>query len=217
MRIAVFGAMGATGSMVVEQAIRRGGYEVTAFIRHRWMEVPLPKNLSAVQQIVYGDVLNQKEVEQAIINQDAIISTLGMRESKNNNMKVPVVSEGTKNIITAMKKHNVQRLIVQSAHGAAESAKEILLPARLIIRGLFLKYAFEDKDRMERIVRESGLLWTIVRPTRLTHETEIRNHRVGEHIYLSTSPSVSRADVADFMLNQLNSIEFVHKAPTISY
>ena len=89
-------------------------------------------------------------------------------------MKVSIVSEGTRNIIVAIKKHSIERLIVQSAHGAAESAKEVPLMTRLAIRGLGLKYAFEDKDRMERIVRESGLLWTIVRPTRLTDEVEKR-------------------------------------------
>lgn len=89
MRIAVFGATGGVGSRVVEQAInRKGEYEVTAFVRPKRKE-PLPKYFSAVQN-VYGDVLNKEDVEQAVINQDAIISTLGVRKrggSSNNDNK----------------------------------------------------------------------------------------------------------------------------------
>lgn len=69
---------------------------------------------------------------------------------------------------------------------------------------------------MEQIVEESGLQWTIVRPTRLTDGPKTRRYRAGERISTGASPSISHADVADFLLKQLQSTEYIHKTPTLT-
>jgi len=206
-RIAVFGATGGTGRSVIEQALAQG-YEVTAFVHGAH---GLPDGASTVR-VVHGDVLNPEDVEEAVADQNAVISVLGMA----GNAREPVVSEGTRNIVNAMKKLSVERLIVQSAHGAAESARELPFPVRFVMRGVLLRNPFKDKDRMERIVKESGLCWTIVRPTRLTDGPKTGLSRAGERIPVGASPSISHADVADFLLRQLQSTEYVHQTPTVT-
>jgi putative NADH-flavin reductase len=207
LKIAVFGATGGTGRSVVEQALAQG-YEITAFV-HGAKE--LTNGASAVR-VVRGDVLNPEDVEEAVAGQNAVISVLGVA----GNAREPVVSEGTRNIVNAMKKFGVERLIVQSAHGDAESARELPFPVRFVVRSILLRGPFQDKDRMERIVRESSLRWTIVHPTRLTNGPKTGRYRAGERIPTGASPSISHADVADFLLKQLQSAEYVHKTPTVT-
>ncbi len=207
MKLVVFGATGGTGLRVVEQSLAKS-YEVTAFVRGE----PGPlANLAGVR-IVQGDVLNPEDVVCAVAGQDAVISVLGVA----GNGRAPIVSEGNRNIVNAMKKLGIERLIVQSAHGAAESAREIFLPVRLVMRGWLLRNPFIDKDRMERIVKESGIKWTIVRPTRLTNAPATGRYRAGEHIRLGLSPSISRSDVADFLIKQIESQEYLNKKPTVT-
>jgi putative NADH-flavin reductase len=208
MRLAVFGATGRTGKNVVEQAIRRG-FDVTAFAR---AGRTLPDGPAATR-VVRGDALNAADVEHAIVGQEAVISTLGVPGST----KSPVVSEGTRNIVDAMTRHGVSRLVVQSVHGASESAAELSPLIRYLARGLFLRYQYLDKDRMEELVRESGLEWTIVRPARLTEGPRKGRYRAGEKIRVGVFSTISRADVAEFMLNQVGSTEYVRKTPTVSY
>ena len=189
------------------------GYEVTAFVRDGKRSKEEVSSMFPGVNIVYGDVLIETDVEKAISSEDATLSTLGVP----GNSRLRVVSEGTNNIISAMKKFHVDRLVVESAHGASESAKEVPFPLGFFMRRVLLRGAFEDKDRMEKAIRESGLDWTIVRPTKLTDGPKRGKYRYGEGIRRGLLPEISRADVADFMLNQLESKEFSRKAPTISY
>jgi putative NADH-flavin reductase len=126
------------------------------------------------------------------------------------------VSVGTANIMAAMANAGVLRLIVQSAHGAGDSATEVFFPVRFLMRRVLLNHPFHDKDQMETLVRYRALAWTIVRPTRLTDEPATGHYRTGEHLPLGLSPSISRADVADFLLEQVNSDQYLHRAPTIT-
>jgi len=207
MRVAAFGATGGTGRNVVEQGLSRG-LEITAFVHKTpGFDRPVPH-----MSVANGDVLNPGDVEKAVENQDAVVSTLGVPRDSHQ----PVVSEGTRNIISAMKKFGVERLIVESAHGAGDSALEMPLFIRLVVRGVLLKNQFDDKDQMERLVRESDLKWTVVRPARLTDGPATGKFRAGERIAHGMPPSVSRADVARFMLDQLESTEYVRRMPTIT-
>ena len=206
MRIVVFGAAGGTGKHVVELGLA-GGHEITAFVHNNRGLDESAANL----HIVTGDALIAEDVKKAVTNQEAVISTLGAGTSQQ-----PIVSQGTKNIVDAMNELGLKRLIVQSAHGAGESAKQIPFFVRWLVRGRALKSQFEDKDLMESIVKQSSLDWTIVRPTRLTDDAETRKFRVGERIPVGMSPSISRSDVARFLLEQLESTEYIRKTPTIT-
>jgi len=163
-------------------------------------------------QFARGDVLRFSDVESAVSGQDAVLSALGRSGSPN-----PVTFPGTKNIVVSMDAAGVQRLIVESAFGAGESAKEISILDRLFVRGLILRSSFRDKDLMEACIEKSGLNWTIVRPPRLTNGARRESYRTGERIPLKISSGISRADVADFMLNQVEGKEYVSKKPSIGY
>lgn len=204
MKIVVFGASGRTGKNIVEQALN-GGHEVTVFI-HKTRAPEPPGRLRTVE----GDVLKADDVEKAVAGQDAVLSALGRGRSFG-----PLTSQGTKNIVDAMKRAGVRRLIVESAFGAGDSAKEISFLDRLFVRGLLLRGAFKDKDVMEEYLETSGLEWTIVRPSRLTDGPKLGGYRVGEHIPLNIASGISRADVADFMLKQVEAQDFVRKKPSI--
>jgi putative NADH-flavin reductase len=200
VKIVVFGATGGTGRCVVEQGLNRG-YRVTAFIHSNQGLVGL-----AGLSTVTGDAFSKEDVEKAVAYQNVVISALGAGK---------VSFEGTKNIVDAMKKLGARRLIVESAYGAGDSAKELPILNRLSVRGLLLRSQYRAKDLMEEYVEKSDLEWTVVRPTRLTDGIKQGKYQVGERIRPDILSGISRADVADFMLKQVESAEFVRRKPSI--
>ncbi|MEJ2182393.1 MAG: SDR family oxidoreductase [Nitrospirota bacterium] len=204
MNIAVFGASGRTGRHLLKQGLERG-HAVTAFVRNPARLRIAHDNLSVVQ----GDVLHPAEVEAAVKGRDAVLSALGLSKGS----PKTICADGTGNIISAMKRHGVKRLVVQSAFGAGETRKRGLY-ARLL--WILIAPRMKDKEAMEAAVRESGLQWVIVRPVRLTDGPETGSYRTGTRLKPGPFPKVSRADVADFMLRQMQSDEFLRQAPTIT-
>jgi putative NADH-flavin reductase len=205
--IVVFGGAGQTGHEVVREAVGRG-YKVRAFDLHR-RNLPSYENMDFIQ----GSVLEPREVLRAIKGCSAVVSELGVKMGS----KELLVSEGNKLIIEAMKKAGLKRLITQSAFGALESWPKLPGYLELIAKSPLLKTIYKDKDRMEKIVRLSKLNWTIVRPVRLTNKPEQKVYRFGTDIPLGVNPHCSRADVADFILNELEANRFIHKTVTITY
>lgn len=207
MRIVVFGAAGRTGRNIIEQGLSRG-HMVTAFVHRNKRDLEEGRTL----RIITGDVLNFSDVERAVIGHDAVISALGRGSSPR-----PITFPGTKNIVDVMKKASINRLIVESAFGAGDSSREISFLDRFFVRGVALRSAFRDKDLMEEYVEKSDLKWTIVRPPRLTDGPKRGGYRAGENIPLNIVSGISRKDVADFMLDQLEETDFICKKPSVGY
>jgi len=203
MKIAIFGATGGTGQELIKQALEQG-HEITALVRD-------PQKLSFSDQrinILKGDVLNKDDVLKTIQGNDAVLVALGVKPPS----KEKVVGPGTKNIIEAMKAHNVKRLIVESAMFMDDAVRKNSFLISLLTK-TFMKGLYADKLVQESAVRESDLEWIIVRPVGLSngHKTEI--YRFGENLQLKGMfPTISRADVADFMLKQLSSDANLNKA-----
>ena len=205
MNLTVIGATGKTGIEVVKQALEHN-HHVTAFVRD-----PTKLNLQHEQlNVVTGNVLDVKTLEPAIKGQDAVICALGATSLG----KIALLSEGTHNIITTMQKHTVKRLIVMTAIGVHESWKQLNWFAKVFFI-LMLKNLKVDHERQEDIVRASGLEYIIVRPGRLTNGRRTANYTFGTDPSIK-SGSVSRADVADFMLKQLEGDDFVGKAVAVT-
>ena len=203
MKLVIFGATGGTGQQLVQQALEQG-HEVTAFMRHPEKFKMPPGRLSVVK----GDALNATAVENVVTDQDAVLVALGTKPPS----QKAVVGPGTKNILVAMKKHSVHRVIVESAHFMDEAVIKNSFLTSLLIR-TFLKGLYADKVVQESAVRASGLEWVIVRPAGLTNGHKTKIYRFGENLQLKgVFPTISRADVADFMLKQLNSESNLHKA-----
>lgn len=205
MKLAVFGATGGTGKEIVVQALD-AGHEVTVLVRD-------PARLSVKHDKLYlviGDVLNMEKVEEALAGSEAVCCSLG---NTANNPDL-VVSDGTQNIIEGMKKQAISRLVVVSALGVGDTRDRVSLSFKMLMKTV-LRKAYEDKERQEQFVRESGLDWVIVRPGGLTNGPATGEYQFGLDSEIG-SGQVSRADVAAFVLQQLTDDTFLHQTPTIA-
>lgn len=206
MNIALFGATGPTGQRVVQQALELG-HSVTALARN-------PAKL-AVQnprlKVVQGNVLDPVAVEEVIKGNDAVLSCLGRRPFRDEG----VVVQGTRNVIAAMKKLGVRRLVIESAYGSGNS-RALASPGMKLVVGTILHWAYREKEIMEPEVAASGLDWIIARPPALRNGERTGKYRADEDLRLSVGNWINRADVADFMLKQIDSNEWLRKTPAIS-
>jgi putative NADH-flavin reductase len=205
MKLVVFGSTGKIGQEIVKQSLAQG-YEVTAFVRD-------PSKITLEHgdlNIMTGDIYEFTSVKQAIQGQDAVICSLGTSELG----KTTVRSEGTANIIRAMKGDHVKRLVVVSAMGVAESWSTLSFINKLFFATL-LRSARQDHEKQEVVVKESNLDWTIIRPSGLTDTPLTESYDLGENILAKTS-QISRADVAHAIIKEVQDDTFVHKAVTIT-
>jgi len=207
-RILVLGATGGTGRQVVEQAIA-AGMDVTAVVRN-------PAKLSTVAQSVRtltGDLLrNASVLTAAVAHQDAVISTLGVGHSFKSAGLIRTIAPA---IVGALQQQGVSRLVFTSAFGVGATRQDTPLLPRLFIATL-LREIYADKEAGEEAIRNSPLDWTIVYPVGLTDGPKTGTYRVGERLSLSGFPRISRADVADFLLKQVDDGRFVRKGVLVA-
>ena len=207
MKVIIIGATGATGQILMREALAQG-HEVTALARNPSAVAPEDPRLRVLQ----GNALDASEVEAAVAGQDAVLSALGTRSAR----RTTLFSESTQNVISAMKKQGVRRLVCITGIGTGDSKGHGGFLYDRVILPFVVKNVYEDKDRQEEAIRQSALDWVIVRPARLTDEPAKGEYRVflgGSY----TAQTISRADVAAFMLAQLTDDTYVHKMPVISY
>ena len=217
MKLAIFGATGATGQCLVEQALSQG-YDVTAFARNPLALTTRHAHLS----IVTGDVFQKAPVEEAVANQDAVLCTIGghdrLRVALSRHPRQPgLCTVATRNILDAMKKYDVSRLICLSAWGVGESKDRLPFVFKHIILPLLMKEEYEDKEAQEQLIGQSTLDWTIVRPSRLTNGPHTGSYRMQSMLEFSGQSSISRADVADCLLKQVTSRTFRQTCLELSY
>jgi putative NADH-flavin reductase len=211
MKILLFGATGGTGKQVLVQALEQG-HNVTAVVRNTNKINIKSTNL----KIIESDVITSN-IEDAFIKQDAVICCLGTPANKAGTLR----SQGTKNIIDAMKKANISRLICQTSLGYGDS-KEVLSNTSFFFKNIIvpfvLKSTFKEHQLQETIIKQSGLNWTIVRPGNLINGKKTENYK---HGFSNTDKmlkiKISRADVAHFLLLQLSTTENLQKAIGVSY
>ncbi|WP_036489211.1 NAD(P)-dependent oxidoreductase [Myxosarcina sp. GI1] len=209
MKLVIFGSTGSIGSHVVEQALEQG-HTVTAFVRNPdKLNVQHP-NLS----IFTGDVMNPDLVEEAVVGHEAAICILGSGKKLSGNVR----SQGTKNIIQALEKAGIKRFICQSTLGAGDSWSNLNFYWKYIMFGFILRKVFADHQIQEEYVRHSNLDWTIIRPGAFIEGTRTGKYRHGFPGSDRTSNlTISRPDVADFILKQLGDNTYLGKAASLSY
>ena len=209
MKLVIFGSTGGTGVELLKQALDQG-HQVVAFARD-------PAKIADVKnpnlQVVRGDVRDFAAVESVVTGQEAVLSAIGAGAAR-----TTLREDGTRNIVEAMEKTGVQRLICQSSLGIGESRANLSFFTKYIIVPVFLRHAFADHERQETVVKRSSLDWTIVRPPHLKDGPRTGAYRRG---FLPTDRRIegiiSRADVADFMLKQLTDDSYHHEKPGVSY
>lgn len=209
-RVLIIGATGGTGRRLVEQALDRG-LTVTALVRD-----PSRLRIDHPQlTIVKGDVLDEATVAAAVRGQDAVMSALGHKRFF---LPTRILSDGTRNILRAMAAHRVPRLVCETALGIGDSAGRMGLYYTLFVIPFILPWYFWDKTRQERLIAASGVDWVIVRPAALTDGAGRGRWRHGRHIgSLLLTARIARADVARFMLDQLESDAYLRQAPGLSW
>lgn len=208
MKLAIVGATGRTGQHLVREALA-AGHEVVAFARSPAKLELEHDRLSVVQ----GDVADGERVAGAIAGADAVLSVLGPADNKPD-LKV---NRGMANILAAMERHGVRRL-VQSIGAGVPDPHDTPRPAdrsiRLLVRTLS-RNVYQDMAQVDRLVRASDLDWTIVRVPRLTDEPRSSRLRVG-YVGQGVGTRLSRADLAEFMLRQAEDPTYLRQAPAIS-
>ena len=208
MKLIIFGATGTIGKRLVEDALEKN-YQVTAFSRHM-TKLDSFENKNLIKH--KGNVFNKTEVNNTIKGMDAVVIVLG------SGRKGRVRAEGTLNIINAMKQNKVKRLICQSTLGVGNSNENLNFFWKNIMFGWFLKSAFLDHELQEQHVKNSGLNWTIVRPAAFINGEKTGAYKHGfDATEKSLSLKISRADVSDFLLQQIHSDKYLLKTPGLSY
>jgi putative NADH-flavin reductase len=208
MRLTIFGASGRTGRLLVAQALE-AGHQVVALAR-------TPSKLGIEHEqlsVIQGDVLDAEKVSTAVAGSDAVLSVLG----PTSNEPTYEVSQGMTYILAAMEHHGVRRLVQSVGAGVGDPRDQPGLFDRLIKVALKLasRHVYEDMVRVAGAIRASDLEWILVRVPMLTDDAPTGSLKVG---YLGTGvgPRISRADLAAFMLQQVDDSTYVGQAPVIS-
>ncbi len=212
MKIVVFGATGIVGKAVVREALEKG-HEVTVLTRDAGKVATRHERLHVVE----GHVTDRNTVHNVLDGQEAVIQTLGIG-GKGDGRPTTFVSEANKSIMEEMERMNVRRLVAISVIGAGDSLAFLPWIYRKLVLPLFMKWfqaIMDDKNRMEPMIKKSSLDWTIVRCTTVKERpaTGKVNATVdGKGLKFS----ISAADMATFIVNQLTDNRFLKQAPTIS-
>ncbi len=208
MKLAVFGATGRTGQILVRDALAQGD-EVIALAR-----TPSKLDLQDARlSLVQGDVQDPRAVDQVVTGAEAVISVLG----PSSNQPVFAVSKGMQNILEAMRRHGVQRLVVTAGAGVGDPEDRPALPNRaihLLIR-LASKNAYEDMRKTVEIVRASDRDWTVVRAPMLV-DGQATGKIIVSMVGKGMGMRITRADLAAYALQVARSGEQLRRAPAIS-
>lgn len=207
MNLVVFGASGATGTQVIASALA-GGHTVTAFSRTAPKDMPAGANL----RIVCGNVADTAAVADAMTGQDAVISTLGVGKPLHHDQ---AVIDGVGHILSAMQAAGVRRFLYLSFTGV----KDVRGVPGLIIRpivGFILRHEIADHVAKEALIRASAADWTIVQAPKLTNGLATSTYRSGPAITSTAAfATISRADVAGFMVAQVTDARFLRQVVRI--
>ena len=197
LNILVIGANGGIGKQAVELALEAGHY-VTAMLRDPSKLIITHANL----QIVKGDVMRPETLEEHIEGKDVVISALGT-----NAVTKPTIlySEGNKTLLRALKKKDVRRAFFISA-SALDISPVLPFYVRFVEKYVvqkILKHMYDDLRIMERLIKGSDVNWTIMRPPRLVNKPATGEYRFAINSFLKNCLSISRADLAHFMINNI--------------
>jgi len=209
MNILIVGGTGKTGRLLISQGLEEG-HCITALVRK-------PNKLKFNNpnlKVLKGNVLNLENLETAVQGQDAVLSALGHKQFF---IKTSILSKGTMNIIRAMERKEVDRFICITSLGINESRFRLGLYYTLFVIPVILFFYFRDKSKQEKLIAQSNLDWTIVRPGQLTNGRKRTKYQHGPNLgsYILTK-MISRASVAHFLLKNLTSNLYLHKAVGIT-
>lgn len=222
MKLVVFGASGRIGTELVRQAVA-AGHAVTAVVREgSGLQVPLPElRLVAARsgvaggraEVVTADVMDPRSIAPILSGHDAVLSALGPRPKGPSD----VLTASARSTLQAMSESGVRRYVVVSVAGIHTGGDDPV--TKYVVKPILqriLRESFADARRMEELVAGSDLDWTIVCPPRLTNgaaKTTIRSNTEGT---VRGGFSMTRADVATYMLQAIDDTAVIRRTVVIS-
>lgn len=205
----MFGDEDGMGAALTERALATGHRVVTHAADPK--RYPIDWRAHDRLTVVTGDAFDVPSVEQVVRDADAVCSALGVGSERPPGV---TPSEGTENVLDAMEQFLVSRIVTATAAGVGSSGDRAGLGYRL--RALVERERFADLARQERLIRESDREWVIVRPARLTDGPRTGDYRVGPDIEVGLRSTVTHADLAAFMLEQVVEDTYLRRAVTIA-
>jgi putative NADH-flavin reductase len=207
MNLLVFGSTGATGRLIVEQALSQG-HNVTAYGRNATILGINDPHFTFVQ----GDALDKTQVDRAMQGQDAVISALGGSKHHGPIPESQQLYHATQIIVDSMIRHHIKRLVYITAWGVGDSRNKVPPFFRYVLVPIIVKREYADKEMQESIIRQTGLDWTILRPVILTNGPRSGKHQLTDTVNRLFMSRVSRADVADVALLVVNDPSYARRA-----
>jgi putative NADH-flavin reductase len=209
MNLTIFGATGETGRLLVERAINES-HNVTVLARNPDKLQFDHENLT----VIHAELENESSIDSAIEGADAVISLLGPVGK----VEGKPISEATVRIITAMKRHNVRRLIAVATPAARTERDGVNM--RFALMNLFERIiassSQDDIIEMAGIVEMSGLDWTLVRLPVLSSDDGRGRVRAGYLGQKKLGSSLTRDDLVEFLLDLVMTGEFVKESPIVT-
>jgi putative NADH-flavin reductase len=205
MKLTIFGATGATGTVLTEQALA-AAHEVTAVVRDpARLTVPAQSRLHTIT----ADVMDPASISPAVADAGAVLTAIGPPGTGPSTLR----QDSTRSIIQAMRKTGARRLIAVSGsvvddEGDSPYLRYLIKP---VARRTFLRHVCADMRAMEDEIRESGLDWTIYRPPSLSSKPATGTYRLAAGRNLPHCFSITRADLATAMLRLIDDPETVHR------
>jgi putative NADH-flavin reductase len=210
-KVLIIGASRGIGLETVRAALR-AGHRVHALARSAASMPIQDTNLVKVS----GDALDRDTIRDALQDVDVVIQTLGVNFAPKLIFEgTTLFSDSTRILVDAMKVAGVKRLIAVTGLGAGDSRGHGGFIYDAVVFPLLLKRVYDDKDVQEWIIRSSGLDWTIVRPGLLKNRPATGRYRVLTASKDWQFGAISRSDVADFLVEQINDRTLVGTTPLL--
>jgi putative NADH-flavin reductase len=206
MRICVVGATGGVGRHVVEAALA-AGHDVSVLVRDE------AKLIGADRlRVVVGDLTDAEAVGRAVEGCQAVIWAVGA--TRNTPDQPGLFETGARNLVAAMDRLGVRRLVALSGAGVTVEGERKPLRGRLMSAfvGLVVRNVVEAKRREYEVFARSGLDWTLVRPPRVVEGDATDSYTVGDRL---SGARVTQGELAAFMVDQLSDTGYLQQAPYI--
>ncbi|MFF0156870.1 NAD(P)-dependent oxidoreductase [Streptomyces sp. NPDC005263] len=207
MNLLILGATGPTGRHVVDLALEAGD-TVTALARRPEALGDLADRVN----VVAGDATSHNDVAKAMIGQDVIISALGRSTSLRAD---DLFTRAAAAVTGAAKETGISRLVWLSSFGVGDTYRSASALQK-VFYSTFLRNIYANKEISEKGIRSSGLDWTLVYPTMLTKNPAKGTYLVGERLPMKGNPTISRADVADFLYKAARNPEWIQRDAVIT-
>ncbi|XP_036149077.1 flavin reductase (NADPH)-like isoform X2 [Monomorium pharaonis] len=196
-RVVIFGSTGNTGLCSLRTAVEKG-LKVRAFVRDK---TKIPEDLKDKVEAFIGDVTNAKEVAKAVADTNAVVVVLGTRQDLN---PTTVLSQGMRNIVHAMKTHNVGLVSVCLSEFLFDSAAPVIF-----------QDVVDEHQRMLDIIKSSDLKWVAICP-RAIAEMPKKEYTITFDVHSKPGVIISKYDLGAFLVECLEKPDYYQKIIGIS-